>query len=125
MARAWALRVLACLAAVMVLASGCSHTPEPKAATPTTTAKPSPTLPPLGPADFPEPAEARQKTEAGVIAFARYYIELTNRAALSLDSAPIRELSRECAECDQLAASFEADRAAGYRYEGGHVAVAS
>lgn len=125
MARGWALRILACLAAVTVLVTGCSHKQEPKAAAPTTSAKPSPTLPPLGPADFPVPAEGRQKTEAGVIAFAKYYIDLTNHLAATLDSGPLRELSKGCEECDRLVASFDADRAAGYRYEGGHVAVTS
>lgn len=126
MARAWALRILACLAAATVLLTGCSHKQEPSSSAPTTTsAKPSPTLPPLGPADFPVPAEARQKTEAGVVAFANYYIELSNRLLKSFDSGPLRSLSRNCADCNQLADGYDAARSAGYTCEGGRLSVSS
>lgn len=122
----WALRGLACLAVVAVFTSGCSDKQEPQAAPPTTTsATASPTLPPLGPADFPVPAEARQKTEAGALAFAKYYLQLSNHLAPTLDSQPLRDLSVNCETCNQLADSFDHDKAAGYHYVGGNVTVAS
>src|SRR4051794_10765040 len=115
MARGCTLRVLVCLVAVTALVGGCSEKHQPRASAPTTTkAAVSPTLPPLGPPEFPVPAKARQKTQAGVIAFAKYYIDLTNHLASTLDSDPLLDLSKGCAECDQLAASFDADKAAGY-----------
>lgn len=126
MARGWALRGLACVAAVTVLATGCSQKQEPKAAAPSTTsAAPSPTLPPLGPADFPVPAEARQKTEAGIQAFTRYYVELTNHLLVTLDSAPLRDLSRNCEDCDALARGYDTAKASGWTYEGGQISILS
>lgn len=127
MARGWVLRIVACLAAVTVLVTGCSHThkPEPKAAAPTTSAKPSPTLPPLGPADFPVPAEARQKTEAGALAFTRYYIDLVNHLLVSRDSAPLRDLSRDCRDCDSMVRGLDKAKAAGLTYEGGQMTITS
>src|SRR4051794_22770113 len=119
MARGWTLRVLVCLVAVTAPVGGCSEKHQPRASAPTTTkAAASPTLPPLGPPDFPVPLEARQKTESGVQAFTRYYIELTNHLLVSLESAPLRELSRNCEDCEQLASGYEDAKASGYTYEG-------
>jgi hypothetical protein len=82
-------------------------------------------VPAVGPADFPVPMEARQHTPAGVQAFTRYYIELINHQLASLDSTPLRELSRNCSTCTALANSYDRDRAAGHKYEGGLISVAS
>ncbi len=126
MARGWVLRLLVCLAAASLSLTGCSEGDKPSASAPTTTtANPSPTLPPLGPADFPVPAEARQKTEAGVRAFTRYYIDLTNHLLVSLDSAPLRDLSRDCRDCDALAHGYDTAKAAGWTYEGGQISIIS
>ena len=105
--------------AVAVL-SGCSATepanetlPAPSA---TSTAA-SETLPPLGPANFPVPAEAREKTPEGALAFGRYYMTLGDHIGnTDLDATPLLELSRDCSLCQQIARSFEQDRAAGYSY---------
>lgn len=123
MTRGWALRALAFLAAGAVLASGCAEKQEPSTSAPTTAAEASPTLPPLGPPDFPVPTEARQKTEAGVQAFTRYYIELSNRLLISLDSSPLRALSQGCEDCDSMARGLDKARAAGEHYEGGELAI--
>lgn len=126
MARGCLLRVLACLAAVTVLATGCSDKQQPKAAAPTTTsATPCPTLPPLGPPGFPVPAGAREKTEAGAQAFTRYYIELTNHLLVSLDSGPLRDLSRNCSDCADLARGYDTAKASGWTYDGGQILVIS
>lgn len=125
MARGWVLRILTCLAVLTVLVTGCSQTPkqEPKAAAPTRSATPSPTLPPLGPTDFPVPAEARQKTEAGVLAFTRYYIELVNHLLISRDSTPLRDLSRNCEDCNSMVRGLDKAKAAGLTYEGGKMTI--
>lgn len=125
MTRGWALRIVACLAAVGLMLTGCSQAHKPSASSPTRTttssSAASPTLPSLGPADFPVPAEARQKTEAGVQAFARYFIDLINHQNASLDSAPIRALSRNCADCNQLAQGLDEAKRSGWTYDGGHL----
>ncbi|MCO7218517.1 hypothetical protein [Klenkia sp. PcliD-1-E] len=111
-------------AALLVLA-GCS---EPQAANDTLpTAAPTsatPTLEPLGPADFPVPDEAREQTEAGAEAMAVYYLDLLDQTKSrvgggGLDVAALQSLSNACETCDQVTDGFvNADRM-GYRYEGG------
>jgi hypothetical protein len=93
--------------------------------TSTTAAETSESLPPLGPADFPVPDEARNKTQAGAAAFAQYYIELSNFLLPSLESSPLRELSLDCDVCTQLADGYDADRTAGYTYSGGELTIRS
>jgi hypothetical protein len=80
-------------------------------------------LPPVGPADFPVPIEARQHTPAGVQAFTRYYVALVNRQAEKLDPQPLRELSRKCQTCEELAQSLEHTKNAGHHYRGGDLSV--
>ena len=92
---------------------------------PSSTAPTSAALQPLGPPDFPVPNEARQKTPTGVLAFTTYYLQLTDHVLPSLDPSPLRDLSRGCEACEALAAGYEADRAAGYRYEAGHLTIDS
>ena len=84
------------LVAVAALA-GCSGSEEASQtlpATSRTSASPSATLPPLGPADFPVPAEARQQTAAGATAFIDYYLGLMNRSQHLMASDAIRHQVR-------------------------------
>jgi len=110
-------------AALLVLA-GCSD-PQPANDTlPTAgSTSASPTLEPLGPADFPVPDQAREQTEAGAEAMARYYLQLTARSFSSLDSTWLRQLSSDCSQCTTTADNLDANKAAGARYEGGAVDV--
>jgi hypothetical protein len=112
----------------MAVLAGCSDggtanetlPPASSSAAPTTEA-----LQPLGPAGFPVPLEARQKTPAGVLAFSIYYLQLTDYVLPSLDPSPLRDLSRNCEACNDLAAGYEADRTAGYRYDAGRLSIDS
>jgi hypothetical protein len=130
MVRRWTVGVLACLAAVpLSLAAGCSEKHQAAQTLPTTASSSATSsaaaLPTVGPADFSVPPEARQRTPAGVEAFTRYYIELLNRQLRTLDSTPLRELSRHCSSCTALADSYDRGRAAGHKYEGGQLSVES
>jgi hypothetical protein len=123
--RQWGVRVVAgCLVAVAAL-SGCAEKHEASTTLPSASSTSGEELPPLGPADFPVPDEARQQTEAGVVAFSNYYFDLSNHLLASLDSEPLRSLSRSCSACDAMADSYDADKAAGYMYEGGAIRIAS
>ncbi len=82
-------------------------------------------LPQLGPPDLPMPPEAREQSAAGVEAFARYYIELSNHLLESLESQPLRDLSSQCSTCDQLADGYDDSQAQGLTYVGGEIAVVS
>lgn len=82
-------------------------------------------LPPLGPPDFPVPDAARQQTPEGAAAFTEYYIGLISFTTTTLDATAIRQLSRDCEVCDQIANGYDKDRKAGYRYEGGELAITS
>jgi hypothetical protein len=112
--------------AISVLA-GCSDGETANETLPpsSTAAETSESLTPLGPPDFPVPDEAREKTPEGVTAFARYYLALSDHLLTSLDSQPLRGLSQNCEVCDQLADGYDADKAAGLRYEGGKLEVNS
>ena len=95
--------------------------------------RPSDTLPPTseptatattedapGPPGYPFPPEALEYTETGALAFFNYYIDLLNQTSETLDSEPIRLLAGpECFGCDRQVEMYDADRAAGLRYEGG------
>jgi hypothetical protein len=123
--RRTAVGVLACA----LLLAGCAEKHEASQSLPAAPSTPegitAQVLPAVGPADFPVPAEARQRTPAGVQAFTRYYIALINHELASLDSAPLRALSRHCGTCDNLADGYEANRNAGYHYRGGEVTITS
>lgn len=126
MARAWVLRILACLAAVTVLVTGCSqtHEQEPKAAAPTTAAA-SPTLAPLGPTDFPMPAAARSEDASGAEAFIRYYFDLLNRSLKDMDTQYLRTFAQQCEVCDRIIRETEGDATNGYHYDGGELVISS
>lgn len=82
---------LGCVLAGSVLLTGCAEKQEASTSLPTTA--PAPTteaLPPLGPADMPMPAEAREQTVDGAEAFTEYYVELYNHALRTLDTTHLR-----------------------------------
>jgi hypothetical protein len=118
-----AVGVLACA----LLLAGCAEKHEASTTLPPVSAAASSSseaaLPAVGPADFPVPMEARQHTPAGVQAFTRYYIALMNHQAQKLDPQPLRDLSRSCEMCNELARSYEQTKAAGHQYRGGVLAV--
>ncbi len=119
-------RTAAALAVAAAALAGCSEAEPASETLPAATGEPSPTtetLPPLGPADFPMPAEARTQDAAGAEAFTRYYIGLINRTSTVMDAAPLREFSQGCRDCDRIASDTENDAAQGYRYEGGELTI--
>jgi hypothetical protein len=106
------------------LLTGCSEKTEASTTLPTkSAAATTEALPPMGPADFPVPEEARTKDAAGAEAFLRYFIELSNRQQELLDGQPLRNLGPDCQECLRIARSFDEAAAAGNRYEGGEVSI--
>jgi hypothetical protein len=106
------------------LLSGCSDKDEANNTLPSTSASPTTeALPPVGPADFPVPDEARTKDAAGAEAFLRYWIELLNRQRPLLDSDPIRALGPECRDCLRIANNYDEAAASGQRYEGGELTL--
>src|SRR4051794_18248120 len=126
MARRWTVRLAACLVAGPLLLAGCSGKQQANDSLPTTkTAPATKTLAQLGPADFPVPAEARNKDAAGAEAFMRYYLELYNHTKNSLDPSPLRSLSISCQACEQLAQQIESVASHSQRYSGGQVVIDS
>src|SRR4051794_3429189 len=120
------LRMVAGLAVATALLGGCAAKHEASETLPSASeTSASPSLQPLGPADFPVPDEARTQDAAGAQAFVQYYIELTNYLLPTLDSAPLRDLSKDCQTCNNLADGYDQSRAAGHRFEGGRITIAS
>jgi len=119
------LRMVAGLVVAVVLVGGCSSKHEANDTLPSASeTSASPSLEPLGPADFPMPDEARAESDVGAEATARYYLSLTSYSFKTLDTKPLRELSRDCEFCSGLAQTIETDAAAGHRFIGGEVSVA-
>lgn len=113
------------LVGVAVLA-GCSSEQPANETLPSvapTSAEASETLPPLGPPDFPMPAEAREKDGASAEQFVRYYVELINRAQGDLRPEHLAVLSDGCETCDQLMDGLESFRNQGYSYKGGTISL--
>jgi hypothetical protein len=125
MARRSTLRLAACAVAVLLVLAGCSEKHQASQSLPSTktSTSASKTMPPVGPADFPVPAEARQKSSGGVLAFTRYYFDLSNYLLKSLDSAPLRDLSRGCQTCTELADGYDKAKANGLSFDGGSISV--
>jgi hypothetical protein len=90
----------------------------------TAAAQTTESLPPLGPADFPLPDEAREQTPEGAEAALRYYLELTTRQS-GKTGKPLRDLSRDCSFCTFLADRYDSDAAAGYVITGGDFIIES
>lgn len=120
-------RVAVAAAAMATVLVGCSDGGTANETLPpsSTSAETSESLAPLGPPDLPMPAEAQERTAAGVEAFTDYYIALINRLQSDLDSTYLRLLSRNCAGCDRIAGDADSDRAAGYGYRGGTLTLTS
>ena len=117
--------MLGCLVLGTLALTGCSAKQEASDTLPTASATPSAEeLPPLGPADFPVPDEARTKDAAGAEAFLRYWIELLNRQQAIPAGQPLRDLAApDCYECLRIAKAFDEAAAAGWRYEGGELSL--
>jgi hypothetical protein len=106
------------------LVGGCSSKHEASDTLPSASeTSASPSLEPLGPADFPVPDEAREQSDAGAEANARYFLSLTSYSFETLDTTPLRELSRNCEFCTNLAQTIETDAASGHKFVGGKVEV--
>jgi Family of unknown function (DUF6318) len=116
-----AARTAAALVVATAVLAGCSEAEPASQTLPSTSAQAAPTteaLPPLGPADFPMPPEARERTSRGAVEFTRYYMQLVEYIGDSdLDPQPITTLSANCDACDQIATSFREDRAEGCTYD--------
>jgi hypothetical protein len=122
--RQWSVRLVAGLAVVAALLSGCSEKQPANETLPSASpAETTPELPPLGPEDMPMPDEARTQDAAGAEAFVRYYIGLINRTSDVMDAESLRALSDGCRQCDRIADGTEQDASLGYRYEGGQLTV--
>ncbi|MBB3084813.1 hypothetical protein [Geodermatophilus sabuli] len=120
-ARRTTLRLVAGLAVGVALLGGCAEKQEASDTLPSAgAAEPSEAeLPPLGPAEFPVPDGAREKTPEGALSFARYYMSLGKEiGAGSVPAQSLRDLSVSCPLCQQIAASYEADQQSGYTYRG-------
>jgi hypothetical protein len=106
------------------LLSGCAEKVEANdTLPPTSAAETTDALPPMGPADFPVPAEARTKDAAGAEAFLTYWIELLNRQQAVPDGKPLRDLAPDCRECLRIAKAFDDAAAAREVYEGGQLSL--
>ena len=128
MASAGRSRLLAVTLAVSLAAlAGCSEKQEASTTLPSSSARaPAPTteaLPPVGPADFPVPAEARTKDAAGAEAFLRYWIELIDHQRAIPAGQPLRELGPECHECLRIAQNYDEAAQDGNRYVGGDLTL--
>src|SRR3712207_9217492 len=104
-----------------LLLTSCSEKQEASETLPTASASPTEDLPPLGPPDFPVPAEARTKDAAGAEAFLRYWIDLINLQRDIPAGQPLRDLGPDCNDCWRIAKNYEAAAAAGQRYDGGQL----
>lgn len=108
------------------LLSGCSEKVEANDTLPPTSASPSADdLPPLGPADFPVPDEARTKDAAGARAFLDYWVALLNRQQAIPAGQPLRDLGPQCNECLRIARVYDESAASGRRYDGGLLSIVS
>jgi hypothetical protein len=114
-------RLVAGLAIAAAVLGGCSSKQEANDTLPSATeTSASPTLEPLGPADFPVPDEARTADAAGAEAALRYYLDLIPHQA-AVGGQPLRDLSQNCSFCNFLADRADQDAAAGYLLSGGEI----
>jgi hypothetical protein len=108
------------------LLTGCTEKTEANDTLPPTSAAPTTeALPPVGPADFPVPDEARTKDAAGAEAFLRYFIDLMNRQRAIPAGQPIRDLGPDCQECLRIGQVYDKAAEAGRRFDGGTVGIES
>jgi hypothetical protein len=125
--RRWKLRFAAGLGVLALFVSGCTEKHQANESLPSASeaseSESADELPPLGPEDFPMPAEARTKDAAGAEAFIRYYFDLLNRSLTDMDVHYLRELASGCEDCERIARETEADAEKGYRYRGGELTI--
>ena len=113
--------------ATLGMATGCSadeqqaSTELPSASS--TSAEPTPDLPPLGPKDFPVPEEARVQDEAGAEAFLRYYVDLINQQQAIPSGEGLRALGPDCTDCLRIARLYDEAAQAGQTIRGGQLSV--
>ena len=112
---------LVAVAALVGCSDGGGKASESLPSTSRTAASSSASLPPLGPADFPVPVEARQQTPAGAKAFVAYYVELMSRAQLELQPDGLRDLSSDCDVCQRFADGIDGYRQMGLHATGGGI----
>lgn len=107
--------------AVTMLVAGCAlpwKDPAPPVAAETaiSTPSPSPTM----------PAAARTTSNAGAIAFVRYWFSVYNHATWTLTSAELTPISdSSCVFCNRAKQTVESLRAGDRRVEGGRLTVAN
>ncbi len=89
------MRLIALLMTTALLFAGCTNEPEPKE--PDATSKPTPT------ATVPSmPAEAKEGSDEGAIAFVKHYIEVFNYASNTGDVEELQKLSdSDCGGCTE------------------------
>jgi hypothetical protein len=108
------------------LLTGCSEKVEANETLPSTSASPTTeSLPPIGPADFPVPDEARTKDAPGAEAFLRYWIDLMNHQRAIPAGQPFRDLGPNCQECQRIARVYDDAASAGRHFEGGELGIES
>lgn len=106
----------------MVLLTGCAEKQQANETLPSSSAAPTTeALPPMGPADFPVPEEARTQDAVGAEAFLRYWIDLLNHQQGIPAGQPLRDLGPECHECLRIARVYDEAAAADQHYEGGQL----
>lgn len=117
----------AALLAAVSLVGACSSTPEPTPSSttpvvttpaPSTTA-PSPTVTTPSPSASGIPAAAKVKSEAGAIAFVKYFLDVNNAAYTTPDPDLLREVSdSNCKICGKLIEDVETLMSKGRKYNG-------
>ncbi|MGL3807620.1 DUF6318 family protein [Paeniglutamicibacter sp. R2-26] len=137
--------LIVCAGALVLGASGCTASADPLPSTSpptasasqpsqsaTASAKPTPTPVPAsskGPAqNWPVPKmpdTAKEKTEAGVVAFTKYYFELVDYTVLTYDTKPIKAVTeRSCYLCaKQVIDPSDANRKQGGWHVGGETTL--
>lgn len=115
----------AALLAAVSLVGACSSTPEPTPSSTTpvvttpapSTSAPSPTVTTPSPSATGIPAAAKVKSEAGAIAFVKYYVDSVNRAWTTPDPAVLKALGDPgCISCTSLTKTAEQLKNDGQRY---------
>ncbi|TFV47800.1 hypothetical protein [Blastococcus sp. TF02A-35] len=116
-------RTLTAAALAALVLSGCSEKQEANDTLPTAAPETTESLPPVGPADFPVPDEARTQDAAGAEAFLKYWIDLLNRQRAVPAGQAITDLGPGCQECARIAGNYDSAASAGNRYEGGELTI--
>lgn len=111
------MRGTAAVVALMAALAGCSADADPKPLPPLPTVSPTPEA-------LQVPPEATPATAEGASAFARFYLELVNRAFKARDASAVRAVSHpECDACNNLISAIERPEPPGQSSEGGDYQV--